>query len=150
MNHLRNMTIGLVDGLSIPFALAAGLSAIVSSSRTIAVACVAVIIAWSITMTGGAYLSAKKHEPEHALPAAIAVGAGYILGGIITALPFYFIAVPRDALKYSAVVTLVALFAAGYMDSRAHLANGWVGGIRILLTGAIAAAAAYAVAGLFR
>lgn len=149
-NHVRNITIGLIDGLTIPFALAAGMSSIVDSSRTIFISCVAIVAAWSLTMTAGAYISAKKHEPAGAWPAALTIGISYIAGGCIAAAPFYFIMAPARALVYAAAIVLAALFAAGYIESRVHGANGWAGALRVALTGAAAGLAAYFVAGLFR
>lgn len=147
---VRNITIGLIDGLTVPFALAAGLSTIIASSRTVFISCLTVIIAYSITMTIGAYLSAQKHEPADALSSSLTIGLSYIAGGLLSAIPFFVVSRPVNALKYSAVITLIALFIAGYFDSRLNNVNGWKGAIRVALTGAIAGAAAFAVAGLFK
>jgi VIT1/CCC1 family predicted Fe2+/Mn2+ transporter len=151
MKHtIRNITIGLIDGLTIPFALAAGLSAIFISTHTIFISCIAIIIAYSITMTAGAYMSAREHEPVNVLSSALTIGGSYIAGGLLSVLPFCMMDVPMNALKYSAVITLTILFFAGYMESRLSHSNGWAGGVRVMLTGAVAGAAAYGVAGLFR
>jgi VIT1/CCC1 family predicted Fe2+/Mn2+ transporter len=149
-NTVRNVTIGLIDGLTIPFALAAGLSSIIVSSRTVFISCLAIIIAYSITMTIGAYMSAKKHEPGNVLSSALTVGISYVAGGLLSVCPFYFIGSPLDALKYSAVITLSILFIAGFFDSQLNNANGWAGALRVALTGAVAGAAAFGVAGLFK
>ncbi|MBA4167011.1 MAG: VIT1/CCC1 transporter family protein [Chitinophagaceae bacterium] len=149
-NNVRNVTIGLIDGLTIPFALAAGLSNIVLSTHTIFISCLAIIIAYSITMTIGAYMSAQKHEPVNALTSAFTIGVSYIAGGLISVFPFFIITAPGDALKYSSVTTLTALFLAGYLDSKSNNANGWTGAIRVAVTGVVAGAAAYGVAYLFR
>ena len=45
--HMRNIIIGLADGLTVPFALAAGLSGAVDSSRIIVIAGLAEIAAGS-------------------------------------------------------------------------------------------------------
>lgn len=145
---LRNITIGLTDGLTIPLALAAGLSGLVSSSFNIAIACIAIAVAGAVTMGASAFLEGKKYN-EPSKSSAI-VGISYLLGGVIVALPYLFIATPLRALVYTGVISLVVLFIAGYFESKLHGANGWTGAIRVMLTGAIAALAAFAVAKLFR
>lgn len=61
---VRDLVIGMSDGLTVPFALAAGLSGAVSSSRIIVVAGVAEIAAGAIAMGLGGYLAAKN-DAEH-------------------------------------------------------------------------------------
>ena len=61
---LKDIVIGLADGLTVPFALAAGLSGAVSSNAIIITAGLAEIIAGSIAMGLGGYLSGKT-EIEH-------------------------------------------------------------------------------------
>lgn len=63
MNHqhtIRNICIGLIDGLTIPLALAAGLSAVVKETLTVIIACLAVAFAGSLTMMFGGYLEGKN------------------------------------------------------------------------------------------
>lgn len=61
---VRDIVIGMSDGLTVPFALAAGLSGAVSDSRIIVVAGLAEIAAGSIAMGLGGYLAAKG-DSEH-------------------------------------------------------------------------------------
>ena len=61
---LRDIVIGMSDGLTVPFALAAGLSSAVSSNSIIITAGLAEIIAGSIAMGLGGYLAGKT-EIEH-------------------------------------------------------------------------------------
>src|SRR5581483_10288012 len=61
--HVRDIVIGMSDGLTVPFALAAGLSA-VSATRVIVIAGLAEIAAGSIAMGLGGYLAAKS-DAEH-------------------------------------------------------------------------------------
>ena len=60
---VRDVVIGMADGLTVPFALAAGLSA-VAASRVIVVAGLAEIAAGSIAMGLGGYLAARS-DAEH-------------------------------------------------------------------------------------
>ena len=61
---LRDFVIGMSDGLTVPFALAAGLSGAVDSTTLIVTAGIAEIAAGAISMGLGGYLAAKT-EKEH-------------------------------------------------------------------------------------
>ncbi len=61
---LRDVVIGMSDGLTVPFALAAGLSGAVASNHIVVVAGLAEIAAGSIAMGLGGYLAAKG-DAEH-------------------------------------------------------------------------------------
>src|SRR5438132_6175129 len=61
---VRDVVIGMADGLTVPFALAAGLSGAVSSTRLIVIGGLAEIAAGSIAMGLGGYLAAKG-DAEH-------------------------------------------------------------------------------------
>jgi VIT1/CCC1 family predicted Fe2+/Mn2+ transporter len=61
---VRDLVIGMSDGLTVPFALAAGLSGAVSTSNVIITAGLAEIAAGSIAMGLGGYLAARS-DAEH-------------------------------------------------------------------------------------
>ena len=61
---VRDVVIGMADGLTVPFALAAGLSAAVTSTHVIVTAGLAEIIAGAIAMGLGGYLAARTDQ-EH-------------------------------------------------------------------------------------
>ena len=61
---VRDIVIGMSDGLTVPFALAAGLSGAVSSTTIIITAGLAEIAAGSIAMGLGGYLAARS-DAEH-------------------------------------------------------------------------------------
>ena len=61
---VRDIVIGMADGLTVPFALAAGLSGAVSSTTIIVTAGFAEIVAGSIAMGLGGYLAGKS-DVEH-------------------------------------------------------------------------------------
>ena len=61
---LRDIVIGMADGLTVPFALAAGLTGAVDSNKTIIVAGFAEIAAGAIAMGLGGYLAARN-DAEH-------------------------------------------------------------------------------------
>ncbi len=61
---LRDFVIGISDGLTVPFALAAGLSGAVGSNAIILLAGIAEVVAGTISMGLGGYLAGKT-ELEH-------------------------------------------------------------------------------------
>jgi len=63
-DFVRDVVIGMADGLTVPFALAAGLSGAVSSTKLIVVGGMAEIAAGSIAMGLGGYLAARG-DAEH-------------------------------------------------------------------------------------
>lgn len=63
-NFVRDVVIGMSDGLTVPFALAAGLSGALSNNRFIVIGGLAEIAAGSIAMGLGGYLAARG-DAEH-------------------------------------------------------------------------------------
>ena len=62
---LRDVVIGMSDGLTVPFALAAGLSGAVDQSSIIVIAGIAEIAAGSIAMGLGGYLAGKTEQDHY-------------------------------------------------------------------------------------
>jgi VIT1/CCC1 family predicted Fe2+/Mn2+ transporter len=62
---VRDIVIGMADGLTVPFALAAGLSGTVSNTTIIVVAGIAEIAAGSIAMGLGGYLAARTDRDHY-------------------------------------------------------------------------------------
>ena len=62
---LTDIVIGMSDGLTVPFALAAGLSGAVSSTSIIVIAGIAEICAGSIAMGLGGYLAGKTEQDHY-------------------------------------------------------------------------------------
>jgi VIT1/CCC1 family predicted Fe2+/Mn2+ transporter len=63
---VRDVVIGMADGLTVPFALAAGLSAAVTSSHIIVTAGLAEVAAGAIAMGLGGYLAARTDQEHYA------------------------------------------------------------------------------------
>lgn len=61
---IRDIVIGMSDGLTVPFALAAGLSGAITSSNLVVTAGIAEIVAGSIAMGLGGYLAGRT-EVDH-------------------------------------------------------------------------------------
>src|SRR3954447_21698278 len=62
---LRDIVIGMSDGLTVPFALAAGLSGAVDSTGVIIIAGIAEIAAGSIAMGLGGFLAGKTEQDHY-------------------------------------------------------------------------------------
>jgi VIT1/CCC1 family predicted Fe2+/Mn2+ transporter len=213
---LRDIVIGMSDGLTVPFALAAGLSGAVDSTSIIVIAGIAEVAAGSIAMGLGGYLAGKteqdhyhseekreyyevenlrereidetkeffaniglskelqekateeiaqdkkqwvdfmmkyelgleKPDPKRATKSALNIGLSYIAGGLVPLSPYFFVSSPLNGLKISSIVTLICLFGFGYFKSKMTGIKVWSGAIRVMLIGAIAAGAAFAIAKL--
>ena len=63
-NFVRDVVIGMSDGLTVPFALAAGLSGAIANTRFIVIGGLAEIAAGSIAMGLGGYMAARG-DAEH-------------------------------------------------------------------------------------
>ncbi len=215
-DRIRDIVIGMSDGLTVPFALAAGLSGAVNSSTIVVTAGLAEIVAGSIAMGLGGFLAGKteadhyqselKREyaevdnvPEQeklevmevfadyglshklqreiademardkdkwvdfmmryelglekpsanaATKSAITIGLSYVAGGIIPLSPYIFIHNAASALGYSCIIALVCLFIFGYFKSKVTGQPAFSGAIKVMVTGALAAAAAFGMAKL--
>jgi VIT1/CCC1 family predicted Fe2+/Mn2+ transporter len=215
-NAVRDIVIGMSDGLTVPFALAAGLSGAVDSTAVIVTAGLAEIAAGSIAMGLGGYLAARsdaehyarervreraevrekpleeeaeihevfrkygltpdesepvvaalrsrpeawidfmmrfelgleKPDPGRALRSALTIASSYVAGGFIPLAPYVFASDARIALWMSVMMTLLALFAFGYVKGRftgtVPLRSAW----QTTLIGGLAAAAAFLIARL--
>jgi len=213
---LTDIVIGMSDGLTVPFALAAGLTGAVTHPGIIIIAGIAEIAAGSIAMGLGGYLAGKteqdhyekelrteyeeietktevekeevrivfrnwglspalqeqameeliqdkdrwvefmmKHElgldkpdPARARKSAFNIGMSYVVGGLIPLSPYFFVKNTVTGLEISAVITLICLFVFGFFKSRMTGVPALPGAFKVMLTGAVAAAAAFAIAKL--
>jgi VIT1/CCC1 family predicted Fe2+/Mn2+ transporter len=213
---VRDIVIGMSDGLTVPFALAAGLSGAVESAGLIITAGLAEIAAGSIAMGLGGYLAGRTDAEhyaserareeretvevpeveaaevahvfhEYGLPpevveqvvdairadrrrwvdfmmrfelgleepdrrrarnSALTIAASYIAGGLVPLAPYFFLPTVRAGLLGSVVVTLLALFAFGYVKGRFTVARPLRSALQTVLVGGLAAAAAFIIARL--
>lgn len=65
-NFITDIVIGMSDGLTVPFALAAGMSSAVSDNHIVTTAGMAEIIAGSIAMGLGGFLAGKTEQEHYA------------------------------------------------------------------------------------
>lgn len=215
-DFISDIVIGMSDGLTVPFALAAGLSGAVASSSLVVTAGIAEIVAGSIAMGLGGYLAGRteadhyeserrrevievetvperekqevrevfaemglsadlqtviadelakdktkwvdfmmKYElgldepdPNRATKSALTIGLAYVAGGMVPLAPYLLVKIPGQALLYSCVVTLICLFVFGYFKSKVTGQPPFGGAVKVMLIGALAAAAAFGIARL--
>jgi VIT1/CCC1 family predicted Fe2+/Mn2+ transporter len=215
---VRDVVIGMSDGLTVPFALAAGLSGAKVGTSVVVLAGLAEIAAGSIAMGLGGFLAARtdqehyqserqrevreareipeeearevsrvfegwgltpqqiqpivaaissdeqrwvdfmmrfelgleEPDPKRALRSASTIGISYVAGGLIPLAPYFFLADLETGLTASVAVTLSALFIFGCVKARFTGISWWRGGFQTTMIGGLAAAAAFAIARLFR
>jgi VIT1/CCC1 family predicted Fe2+/Mn2+ transporter len=213
---VRDAVIGMADGLTVPFALAAGLSGAVVSTAIIVTAGLAEIVAGSIAMGLGGYLAGRsdaehydkeykreiyeidkmlshekdevieilesygltgdestpiveslakrptdfadfmmrfelgleKPQPRRALKSGATIGGAYVIGGLIPLAPYILIDDAAEALKWSVVITGVALLVFGYVKGTFTGTQPVRSAMQTFLIGSVAAAAAYFIARL--
>jgi VIT1/CCC1 family predicted Fe2+/Mn2+ transporter len=211
---LRDIVIGMSDGLTVPFALAAGLSGAIDKTSLIVIAGLAEVAAGSIAMGLGGYLAGQtevdhynaelrreydeverlpdrekeevreffeglglseevqekavdeltkdkdrwvdfmmKHElgldkpdEKRAAKSAFNIAVSYIVGGLVPLLPYFFASTTFEGLKISAIITLICLFVFGYYKSKMTGVAPVKGAVKVMLTGALAATAAFLIA----
>lgn len=213
-DSVRDVVIGMADGLTVPFALAAGISGALTSTHIVVTAGLAEIAAGSIAMGLGGYLAArsdtehylneKKREereimesaevekqeiveifqqygvtaeecqpivtalmrkpeawrdfmmrfelgleepnPKRALRSAFTIGGSYIVGGLIPLAPYMMLNNSTQALRISAIITLLALAVFGFVKGHFTGVPKLKGAMQTALVGSLAAAVAYVIA----
>lgn len=212
---VRDVVIGMSDGLTVPFALAAGLTGTAAAtSKLVVIAGLAEIAAGSIAMGLGGYLAARtdrehyeserqreiretvelpqkerdevadvfrgygmteqeitpvvnaivsdqkrwvdfmmrfelgfeEPDPKRARNSAATIAASYIVGGLVPLSSYMMVGDLQTALKASIGVTLIALFFFGYFKGRLTGISPVLGGIRTVIIGGLASAAAFGLA----
>src|SRR5258708_7414862 len=118
---IRDIVIGMSDGLTVPFALAAGLSGAVDPTSLVVMAGLAdehvarVVAAISavpdrwVDFMMRFELALEKPDAGRARASAFTIAAAYVAGGLIPLGPYFFVSNIDKALWLSVAVTLVAL-----------------------------------------
>ena len=95
-------------------------------------------------------LGLEEPDPKRAVRSAATIGASYIAGGLIPLFPYFFLHDLQQALVASVAVTLSALCIFGCIKAKFTGIPLLRGGMQTTLIGGLAAAAAFAIARLFR
>ena len=93
-------------------------------------------------------LGIEAPEPKRARNSAITIAVSYMLGGLIPLAPYFAFKVIHQALLASVIVTLVALFAFGYVKGHFTVAKPLKSAWQTLAIGGAAASAAFVIAKL--
>ncbi|KAH6565852.1 hypothetical protein BASA62_007031 [Batrachochytrium salamandrivorans] len=176
LDVVQDVIIGLSDGLTVPFALAAGLAAL-DNSKLVVLAGLAEIAAGAISMglafwglsqgcstpSRGALpqrstlldfimkfdLVLEKPSKWRALMSALTIGSSYFVAGLIPLIPYMLIGSAKSALRVSIGVTLSALFFFGLFKAMAISSKKPLySAVHMVVIGGLAALVAYAVASL--
>ena len=91
-------------------------------------------------------LGLEAPDPKRARKSAFNIGFSYIVGGLIPLTPYFFVNTAIEGLKISAIITLACLYIFGFFKSKMTGVNPWWGGVKVMMIGAIAAAAAFSIA----
>jgi predicted membrane protein (TIGR00267 family) len=93
-------------------------------------------------------LGLEKPEPKRALKSGATIGGAYILGGLVPLMPYILMTEAHTALKWSVVITVIALFVFGYVKGQFTGAKPVKSAVQTCLIGSLAAAAAFFIARL--
>jgi VIT1/CCC1 family predicted Fe2+/Mn2+ transporter len=217
---VRDVVIGMADGLTVPFALAAGITGAIASNpeatSLVVTAGLAEIAAGSIAMGLGGYMAARtdaehyeserrrelretvelaeveteevakifreyglsesemqpvvsaicgdqtrwvdfmmrfelgleEPDPKRATRSALTIAAAYVFGGLVPLAPYMILSDVTEGLRYSILITLAALAVFGFIKSRFIGISSWKGALQTVLTGGLAATAAFLLARL--
>src|SRR5262249_12822740 len=91
-------------------------------------------------------LGLEKPDPRRALHSGLTVAVSYVAGGLIPLFPYIALHSATDALSGSVVGTAVAVFGFGAIKGRFAGGRPFRSGIRTVLIGGLAAAAAFGLA----
>ena len=91
-------------------------------------------------------LGLEKPDPKRALQSAFTIAGAYIVGGLIPLGPYIFLSSPRTGLLMSTLITLVALALFGYIKGTFTGSRPIRSALQTVITGGLAAAAAFGLA----
>ena len=85
-----------------------------------------------------------------ALQSAFTIAISYVMGGLVPLLPYMVIPIAKEAVMASVVLTIVALLIFGFAKGYFTGSPPFKSAIQTAFIGAIASAAAYSIAKVFR
>lgn len=156
-HHIGDLVFGANDGIITTFAVVSGVQGAALSPRVAIILGIANLIADGIAMGAGNYLGMRSEQDYqrsvngivtegrlHALGHGAAIFLAFVLAGSVPLLPFALAPAGRIFLL-SCMAAGVTLFAVGSLRTLVTRARWFVSGLEMLLVGAAAAAAAYAI-----
>lgn len=146
----RDFALGIADGLTVPFAVAAGLVSASLTKRIIVLAVISEIVAGSISMGVAEYIGMDNENVQNdAFFSGVRVGFGYVIGGLIALIPYLVVNDPKQALYASVVTTAISLSVFGYVRSQYLNVDILNSIFKTLVLGGSAATATYVIGRLF-
>jgi VIT1/CCC1 family predicted Fe2+/Mn2+ transporter len=91
-------------------------------------------------------LGLEAPDPGRAVRSAAAIAISYVIGGMIPLSPYMAASTVSQGLWISVLVTLIALFVFGYVKGRLTGIHPFLGGLRTVVIGGLAAGAAFGLA----
>ena len=150
--QISDITLGLMDGLTVPISVATGLVASGQSRQIIITAIIAEAIAGSISMGLSDYISVDsiKERKDTALKSGIRTSIGYLFGSFIPLLSYLLTNDVQTGFKLSITINFLCLVLFGYVRS-VLLKEDIQNSIRkVLLVGISAMILTYLIVGLIR
>jgi predicted membrane protein (TIGR00267 family) len=93
-------------------------------------------------------LGLERPDKNRARQSAFIIGISYVIGGLIPLTAYFFTASAKEGLIYSSIITLICLIVFGLIKSKLTGQPLFKGTLRVAVVGALAAAAAFAIATL--
>lgn len=157
----RETIFGLEDSIVSTLGVVVGIAAGTDSRYIVLLSALVVIIVESLSMGAGTYLSNKsqmeidlaegkrgflgdRHVIVQSVSDSLFMAASYILGGLVSVLPFFFLA-PRDAIIPSILVSVLTLFYIGFVKGKIARINPYKSGLEMSLVSLTAALLGYLV-----
>lgn len=158
---IREVIFGLEDSLVSTLGVVVGIAVGTDNRYVVVLSALVVIVVESLAMSAGTYLSNKSQmEMENAnagnsfrrlthlvstsLKDSIFMGVSYIIGGIISVLPFFFIE-PSEAIIPSVIISISTLFSIGFIKGKIVKINPIRSGLEMSLVSLSAAGLGFIV-----
>lgn len=143
----RDLALGLTDGLTVPFSVAAGLVSASMGNHVVITGVMAEIIAGSISMGFADYLGIENEQRKDvALNSALRIALSYAVGGLIPLSAYLLIPETQKAFHVSSVLTVLSLAAFGYFRAKFLATDIRSSVMKTVSIGGAAAIATYVVA----
>ena len=161
---IRETIFGLEDSIVSTLGVVVGIAAGTDSRYVVVLSALVVVVVESLSMTAGTYLSNKsqmelelasgktgflsrRHLITKSVRDSFFMGASYVLGGIVSVFPFFFVE-PTKAIAPSIILSIASLFSIGYLKGKMAKINPVRSGLEMSLVSLTAALLGYLI-GIF-
>ncbi len=164
--NIREFVFGVEDGAVGNLGVVVGMAQAAAPNKFILLAGFATMLAQTISMSAGTYLSVKsekeyfsvnkksrqfgKEYAKHKVPliSTVVMGLSVIIGALIPLSSFFFFESTAGIVP-AVIITLIGLFLLGVFKSN-YTNNKWFGsGLEMLIVGGLAASAGYIIGTMF-